>query len=132
MEMVKNLREQVAWCQRRHPVTHYYDCAGIVEKYLKLVKVGRRAFPFFCVANLNAGWCVVWSGCGCLCLVWVGGGCCVGSLGRGLARGDVGTPPPLPTHSRKSFTYHISIPTPRGQDPLRGVRVPGAAGSDDE
>lgn len=39
IEMVKNLREQVAWCQRKHPVTHYYDCAEIVGKYLKLVKV---------------------------------------------------------------------------------------------
>lgn len=37
--MVKNLREKVSWCQREHPVTHYYDCAEIVEKYLKLVKV---------------------------------------------------------------------------------------------
>lgn len=55
MEMVKNLREQVAWCQRRHPVTHYYDCAGIVEKYLKLVKVGRRAFPFFLRGKFECG-----------------------------------------------------------------------------
>jgi hypothetical protein len=39
IEMVKNLREKVAWCQRAHPVTHYYDCADIVQKYLKLVKV---------------------------------------------------------------------------------------------
>lgn len=39
IEMVKNLREKVAWCQRSHPVTHYYDCADIVQKYLKLVKV---------------------------------------------------------------------------------------------
>lgn len=45
--MVKNLREKVSWCQREHPVTHYYDCADIVGQYLKLVKVrrmeGRRA-----------------------------------------------------------------------------------------
>ncbi len=41
IEMVKNLREKVAWCQREHPVTHYYDCAEIVGKYLTLVKVRR-------------------------------------------------------------------------------------------
>ncbi|GAB5032658.1 Hypothetical protein NocV09_01001060 [Nannochloropsis oceanica] len=38
IEMVKNLREKVSWCQREHPVTHYYDCADIVGQYLKLVK----------------------------------------------------------------------------------------------
>ena len=42
IEMVKNLREKVSWCQREHPVTHYYDCADIVGKYLKLVKVRRK------------------------------------------------------------------------------------------
>ena len=40
--MVKNLREKVSWCQREHPVTHYYDCADIVGKYLKLVKVREK------------------------------------------------------------------------------------------
>lgn len=39
IEMVKNLRDQVSWCQRKHPVTHYYDCAELVGKYLKLVRV---------------------------------------------------------------------------------------------
>ncbi|EKU22702.1 hypothetical protein NSK_003884 [Nannochloropsis salina CCMP1776] len=38
IEMVKNLRDQVSWCQRKHPVTHYYDCAELVGKYLKLVR----------------------------------------------------------------------------------------------
>lgn len=42
IEMVKNLREKVSWCQREHPVTHYYDCADIVGKYLKLVKVREK------------------------------------------------------------------------------------------
>lgn len=42
IEMVKNLREKVSWCQREHPVTHYYDCADIVGKYLKLVKVRKK------------------------------------------------------------------------------------------
>lgn len=45
IEMVKNLREKVAWCQREHPVTHYYDCAEIVGKYLKLVKVRFSVSP---------------------------------------------------------------------------------------
>jgi len=60
--MVKNLREKVSWCQREHPVTHYYDCADIVGKYLKLVKVlvkegGREGWTdvdFCCLCESDA------------------------------------------------------------------------------
>ncbi len=57
--MVKNLREKVAWCQRAHPVTHYYDCADIVQKYLKLVKVCVRLSVCLSVGGRLWWWRVV-------------------------------------------------------------------------
>jgi hypothetical protein len=35
---------QVMWCQRKNPVTHYYACAEIVEKYMKIINVRSNTY----------------------------------------------------------------------------------------
>jgi hypothetical protein len=131
--MVKNLREKVAWCQRSHPVTHYYDCADIVQKYLKLVKV--RSLLACAVLCLGV----------CVGVCWVGSVWVCACVGRRWVGWMEGWPRPGAERIALLYCHHshlvnhkttITMTTTttiitQQQDPLRGVRVPGAAGADE-